>query len=99
MTVVSVIHWRQVFAKLGSFEGGEVAGAAATHDDHFREARDDPLPTLLMPGDQDVQYPHWVMRRQLARIPHAEFIVLPEASHWEQPEAFNRDVLEFIRKY
>ena len=40
------------------------------------------------------------MRRQLAQIPGAQFIVLPEAAHsinWEQPEAFNRNVLEFIR--
>ena len=60
------------------------------------------VPTLLMPGDQDLQAPPWVMRRQLARIAGAEFIVLPEASHsinWEQPEAFNRNVLEFIRKH
>jgi len=60
------------------------------------------VPTLLMPGDQDLQTPPWVMRRQLAHIPHAKFIVLPEAAHsinWEQPEAFNRNVLEFIRAY
>jgi pimeloyl-ACP methyl ester carboxylesterase len=60
------------------------------------------VPTLLMPGDQDLQSPPWVMRRQLAHIPGAEFIVLPEAAHsinWEQPEAFNRNVLEFIGKY
>ena len=58
------------------------------------------VPTLLMPGDQDLQAPPWVMRRQLAHIPSAQFIVLPEAAHsinWEQPEAFNRNVLEFIR--
>ncbi|MGZ8436539.1 MAG: alpha/beta fold hydrolase [Candidatus Binatia bacterium] len=58
------------------------------------------VPTLLMPGDQDLQAPPWVMRRQLAYIPGAQFIVLPEAAHsinWEQPEAFNRNVLEFIR--
>jgi len=58
------------------------------------------VPTLLMPGDQDLQTPPWVMRRQLAHIPGAKFIVLPEASHsinWEQPEAFNRNVLEFIQ--
>jgi len=39
------------------------------------------------------------MRRQLAHIPGAKFIILPEASHsinWEQPEAFNHNVLEFI---
>jgi pimeloyl-ACP methyl ester carboxylesterase len=60
------------------------------------------IPTLLMPGDQDLQCPPWVMRRQLAHIPGAEFIVLPEAAHsinWEQPEAFNRHVIEFIRKH
>ncbi len=60
------------------------------------------VPTLLMPGDQDLQAPPWVMRRQLAHIPGAEFIVLPEASHsinWEQPEVFNRHVLEFIGKH
>jgi pimeloyl-ACP methyl ester carboxylesterase len=57
------------------------------------------VPTLLMPGDQDLQAPPWVMRRQLAHIPGAQLVVLPEASHsinWEQPEAFNRHVLEFI---
>lgn len=60
------------------------------------------VPTLLMPGDQDLQAPPWVMRWQLAQIPGAEFIVLPEASHsinWEQPEAFNRNVLEFILRH
>jgi pimeloyl-ACP methyl ester carboxylesterase len=60
------------------------------------------VPTLLMPGDQDLQCPPWVMRRQLAHIHGAEFIVLPEAAHsinWEQPEAFNRNVLEFIRAH
>ncbi len=60
------------------------------------------VPTLLMPGDQDLQTPPWVMRRQLDHIPGAQFIVLPEAAHsinWEQPEAFNRNVLTFIRAY
>jgi pimeloyl-ACP methyl ester carboxylesterase len=60
------------------------------------------VPTLLMPGDQDQQTPPWVMRRQLAHIPGAHFIALPEAAHsinWEQPKAFNRNVLEFIRRH
>jgi pimeloyl-ACP methyl ester carboxylesterase len=58
------------------------------------------VPTLLMPGDQDLVTPPWVMRRQLAHIPGAKLILLPEASHsiaWEQPEGFNRTVLEFIK--
>jgi len=55
-----------------------------------------------MPGDQDLQCPPWVMRRQLACIADAEFIVLPEASHsinWEQPEDFNHYVLDFIGRH
>ena len=39
-------------------------------------------------------------RWQLARIPGAKFIVLPEAAHsmnWEQPEAFKRNLLQFIK--
>ena len=60
------------------------------------------VPTLLMPGDQDLLTPPWVMRRQLAHIRGAKFIVLAEAAHsinWEQPEAFNRNVLEFIKDW
>jgi pimeloyl-ACP methyl ester carboxylesterase len=60
------------------------------------------VPTLLMPGDQDLQCPPWVMRRQLAHIPGAQFVVLPEAAHsinWEQPEAFNQVVLDFVSRY
>ena len=52
--------------------------------------------------EQDLQTPPWVMRPQVAHIPGAQFIVLPEAAHsinWEQPETFNRNVLEFIRKH
>lgn len=60
------------------------------------------VPTLLMPGDQDILTPPWIMKRQFAHIPGAKLIVLPEAAHsinWEQPEAFNRHVLEFVREH
>ena len=60
------------------------------------------VPTLLMPGDQDLQAPPWVMRRQAAHIPNVELVVVPEAAHslnWEQPEAFNREVLNFVSRY
>lgn len=60
------------------------------------------VPTLLMPADQDLQAPPWVMRRQAAHIPNVELVLVPEAAHslnWEQPEAFNREVLNFISRY
>lgn len=60
------------------------------------------VPALLMPGDQDLQTPPWVMRRQAAHIPNVEFVIVPEAAHslnWEQPQAFNRETLSFISRY
>ncbi len=60
------------------------------------------VPTLLLPGDQDLQTPPWVMRVQAARIPGVQFQIIPEAAHsinWEQPEAFNRTVLDFISQH
>jgi hypothetical protein len=48
-----------------------------------------------MPGDQDLQAPPWVMRVQPAHIPAPSslFSPKPHSINWEQPEAFNRNVL------
>src|SRR5437764_856436 len=54
------------------------------------------LPVLLLPGDQDLQTPPWVMRAQAAHLKNMEFKIIPEGAHslnWEQPEAFNDAVL------
>jgi pimeloyl-ACP methyl ester carboxylesterase len=60
------------------------------------------LPTLLLTGDADLYAPPAVLRLFAARIAGSESVVVPEAGHsayWEQPEIFNRAVLEFIRKH
>jgi len=60
------------------------------------------VPTLLMPGDQDLTTPPWVMRRQAVHIPGVEFVVFPEGAHalnYEFPEAFNRELLSFISRH
>jgi pimeloyl-ACP methyl ester carboxylesterase len=59
------------------------------------------VPTLLLTGDADLYSPPAVMRLFVARIKGSESVIVPEAGHsayWEQPEIFNRAVLEFIRK-
>jgi pimeloyl-ACP methyl ester carboxylesterase len=59
-------------------------------------------PTLLLTGDADLYAPPAVMRLFAARIRNAESLVIAEAGHsayWEQPEIFNRAVLDFIRKH
>ncbi|HEV3010088.1 MAG TPA: alpha/beta hydrolase [Burkholderiales bacterium] len=57
------------------------------------------IPTLLLTGDADLYTPPSVLRLFAARFPNCESLVIPECGHsafWEQPEAFNRAVLDFI---
>jgi pimeloyl-ACP methyl ester carboxylesterase len=60
------------------------------------------LPALLLTGGADLYAPPPVMRLFAARIANSEFLVVPEAGHstyWEQPEVFNRAVLNFAGKH
>ena len=60
------------------------------------------VPTLLLTGDADLFAPPSVMRMFAARVKGSQSMVVPEAGHsayWEQPEIFNRAVLEFISSY
>jgi pimeloyl-ACP methyl ester carboxylesterase len=59
-------------------------------------------PTLLVTGAADLYAPPPVQKSFAARIKNSESIVVPEAGHstyWEQPEVFNRAVLDFIAKH
>jgi pimeloyl-ACP methyl ester carboxylesterase len=60
------------------------------------------VPTLLLTGDADLYLPPSVLRVFAARIRGAETLIVPETGHsayWEQPEIFNRAVLQFIAKH
>jgi pimeloyl-ACP methyl ester carboxylesterase len=59
------------------------------------------VPTLLITGGADMYAPPPVLRMFAARIKGAESRIVPEAGHstyWEEPETFNRAVLDFIKK-
>jgi pimeloyl-ACP methyl ester carboxylesterase len=59
-------------------------------------------PTLLLTGGADLYAPPPVLRLFASRIKNSESVIVPEAGHstyWEQPEVFNRAVLDFIRKH
>ncbi len=59
------------------------------------------VPTLLMTGDADMYAPPPLMRMFAARVKGSKSVVIPETGHsgyWEQPEIFNRTVLDFISK-
>jgi pimeloyl-ACP methyl ester carboxylesterase len=56
-------------------------------------------PTLLLTGDADLYSPPPVLELVQKRIRNARSIVVPACGHsafWEQPETFNRAVLDFV---
>jgi pimeloyl-ACP methyl ester carboxylesterase len=60
------------------------------------------VPTLVISGAADLSTPPSIARMIAARIAGSELVVVPESGHsvyWEQPEAFNRAVLNFIARH
>ncbi len=60
------------------------------------------IPTLLITGDADLYTPPSVLRMFEKRFRKCEAAVIPECGHsafWEQPEIFNRTVLDFLQKH
>lgn len=56
-------------------------------------------PTLFLTGDADLYSPPVVLPLFQSRVKGSQSVVIPGAGHsayWEQPEAFNRTVLDFI---
>ncbi len=57
------------------------------------------LPTLVISGAADLSTPPSIARMIAAEIPNSRVALIPEAGHstyWEQPEIFNRAVLDCI---
>jgi pimeloyl-ACP methyl ester carboxylesterase len=60
------------------------------------------MPTLCLAAAHDRTAPPEVMQRMSAHIPGAEYVCLPDAGHIanvEQPEAFNRAVVQFLGRH
>lgn len=60
------------------------------------------FPTLLIGGDADLYVPPSMYRYLQSRVPRSELYIVPEAGHspyWEQPEIFNRIVLDFLQRH
>ena len=60
------------------------------------------MPTLLVTGTADLVTPPSIMRMIARHVPNNELVIIPEAGHspyWEQPEIFNRAVLDFIGRH
>jgi pimeloyl-ACP methyl ester carboxylesterase len=60
------------------------------------------VPTLLITGDADLIWPPPLLRLFARNIPNNETAVVAEAGHstyWEQPEVFNRIILDFTGRH
>jgi pimeloyl-ACP methyl ester carboxylesterase len=60
------------------------------------------VPALLLTGDADLYTPPSVLRLFGQHMRRAELVVVPESGHaanWENPTAFNRVVLRFLRQH
>lgn len=60
------------------------------------------VPVLIVYGEQDTVYPPELARAMAARIPGAELAMMKGAGHLanlEQPEEFNRLLLEFLSRH
>lgn len=60
------------------------------------------FPTLLIAGDADLYAPPSMYRYLHSRVPNSELYIVSEAGHsvyWEQPQVFNRLVLDFLSRH
>jgi pimeloyl-ACP methyl ester carboxylesterase len=60
------------------------------------------VPTLIVAGEEDKVYPPELARGMAQRIPGAELATMKGAGHLanlEQPEDFNRLLLEFLKRH
>ena len=58
-------------------------------------------PALLLTGDADLYMPPSLLREVAKHLKDCTTVVVPESGHsayWEQPEIFNRAVLDFLKK-
>ncbi len=60
------------------------------------------LPVLVIAGAADLATSPAIARLIVAEIPNSELVIAPESGHsvyWEQPDVFNKAVLDFVGKH
>jgi pimeloyl-ACP methyl ester carboxylesterase len=66
--------------------------------DHLSEVD---VPTLIISGENDRFTPSWLSHRMAERVPQAQFMIVPQASHTaplEEPELIWRKVAQFLQE-
>ncbi|PKG84281.1 alpha/beta hydrolase [Colwellia sp. 75C3] len=81
---------------------GHRHGQKAKSNITWEKIRESNIPTFFIAGGADLYQPPSMMRAAAREIPRSQTLVVSEAGHavqWEQPELFNRAVIEFFRKH
>jgi pimeloyl-ACP methyl ester carboxylesterase len=84
-----------------SWQGGEVRQQVATPIT-FARMNASNVPILLITGDADLMMPPSRLRHVGRNVPRCELVFVAEAGHslhWEQPEAFNHAILDFMGRH
>ncbi|MGY4238366.1 pimeloyl-ACP methyl ester carboxylesterase [Bradyrhizobium sp. USDA 4449] len=74
---------------------------APTNSITFAALEQTSFPALLIGGDADLYMPPPRKRKLASHLPGSEVYIVPEcghSAHWEQPDAFNRIVLDFLSR-
>ncbi len=94
-------HWIEI--ERSSRPGGhDVSRQALKQPMTYARLETMQVPTLALSGGADLLSPPALMRLLAAHIPSSQFVVIPEAGHaafWEQPEEWNRLVLDFLNSH
>jgi pimeloyl-ACP methyl ester carboxylesterase len=100
MNPEGVARWKEIY------ENGQQDGAvrpplrAPNSPEKLASLR---VPTLIIAGGMDLVTPSGAMRLWSRHITAPkEFLVVPEAGHvlvWEQPDVFNRTLIEFLKRH
>src|SRR5215813_12254826 len=100
MNPEGVARWKEIYesAKAG---GGPHTPELRTPNTYAKVASTT-TPTLVIAGDVDLTSPSGAIRLWARHLKGHEWRLIPEAGHsvaWEQPEAFNEAVLDFLRRH
>lgn len=94
-----VAAWEALEAR--AWQGGETRQQVATPI-NFARMNASSVPILLVTGDADLMMPPSRLRHVARNVPRCELVFVAEAGHslhWEQPEAFNGAVLDFVWRH
>lgn len=89
-------------ARRSRLDGAHGPGQPLRHPMTLARLETMQVPVLVVAGDADLLSPPALMRLLAAPIPNCQLVNVPEAGHaafWEQPELWNRLVLEFIEQH